>query len=105
MDAIFCIPGTDLTTVGDQTVAAMVGFLYEIDQFLGRFGLGKLRGDDHSGIVRIAAKSQNVVNILLRQSKSGAYHWGTLRFFDIQTLFFFSEEKGDLLRCRSGTQL
>ena len=98
VNPIFAIPCRNLAISRNQAVAAVVKSLQKCRAFLQRLLLGKLCGYSHSRIFFVAARAQNVVNIILRNEhrKSGGCLRYTLRFCDGLNLFCLWGEEGHL---------
>ena len=93
MDAVYGIPCGKLALWGFEAVAAVEGALQQRGNVLRGLLLLERGGNDHTGIVRIAAQPQHMVKLRLRNGKSEG-RLCALRFFDRCNLFRFGGEKG-----------
>ena len=90
MNPILAIPRGNLAVFRNQTAAAVVERFQKCSAILQRFLLGELCGNSHSRIFFVAARAQNMINIILRNEhrKSGRHHHA-FRFINMGDLFFF----------------
>ena len=94
MDAVYGIPCGKLALRGFEAVAAVEGALQQRGNVLRGLLLLERGGNDHAGIVLVAAQPQHKVKLLLRNGKSEGRLRNALRFFDRCNLFRFGGEKG-----------
>lgn len=77
-----------------KAVAAVEGVLQQRGNVLHRLLLLERGGNDHAGIVLVAAQPQHMVKLRLRNGKSEGRLRNALRFFYGCNLFRFGGEKG-----------
>ena len=94
VDAVYGVPRGKLALRRLKAVAAVEGALQQRGNVLHRLLLLERGGNDHAGIVRIAAQPQHMVKLRLRNGKSEGRLRNALRFFDRCNLFRFGGEKG-----------
>ena len=94
VDAVYGVPRGKLALRRLKAVAAVEGALQQRGNGLHRLLLLERGGNDHAGIVRVAAQPQHMVKLLLRNGKSEGRLRNALRFFDRCNLFRFGGEKG-----------
>ena len=93
VDAVYGIPRGKLALRGFEAVAAVEGALQQRGNVLHRLLLLERGGNDHAGVVRVAAQPQHMVKLRLRNGKSEG-RLCALRFFYSCNLFRFGGEKG-----------
>ena len=93
VDAVYGVPHGKLALRGFEAVAAVKGALQQRGNVFHRLLLLERGGNDHAGVVRVAAQPQHVVDLLLRNGKSEG-RLCALRFFYGCNLFRFGGEKG-----------
>ena len=93
VDAVYGIPRGKLALRGLEAVAAVEGALQQRGNVLHRLLLLERGGNDHAGVVRVAAQPQHMVKLRLRNGKSEG-RLCALRFFYGCNLFRFGGEKG-----------
>ena len=96
---VLCIPCRYLGISKLQTIAAVIGLLDEGQQGFPGKPLGIFNGNAGTGIVRIAANPEKLIDILLGHGKSGGCYFCTLRFCDVLDLFCFRCKEGKLISC------
>ena len=94
VDAVYGVPHGKLALRRLKAVAAVEGVLQQRGNVLRGLLLLERGGNDHAGIVRIAAQPQHMVKLRLRNGKSEGRLRNALRFFDRCNLFRFGGEKG-----------
>ena len=93
MNAVYGIPRGKLALRRLKAVAAVKGALQQRGYLAHWLLLLERGGNDHAGIVRIAAQPQHMVKLRLRNRKSEG-RLCALRFFNGCNLFRFGGEKG-----------
>ena len=93
VDAVYGVPRGKLALRRLKAVAAVKGALQQRGNVLHRLLLLERGGNDHAGIVLVAAQPQHMVKLLLRNGKSEGCLCA-LRFFYGCNLFRFGGEKG-----------
>jgi len=93
VDAVYGIPRGKLALRGFEAVAAVEGALQQRGNVLHRLLLLERGGNDHAGVVRVAAQPQHMVKLCLRNGKSEGRMRNALRFFYGCNLFRFGGEK------------
>ena len=93
VDAVYGVPRGKLALRRLKAVAAVKGALQQRGNVLRGLLLLERGGNDHAGIVRIAAQPQHMVKLRLRNGKSEG-RLCALRFFNGYNLFRFGGEKG-----------
>ncbi len=93
VDAVYGVPRGKLALRRLKAVAAVKGALQQRGNVLHRLLLLERGGNDHAGIVRVAAQPQHMVKLRLRNGKSEG-RLCALRFFYGCNLFRFGGEKG-----------
>ena len=94
VDAVYGVPRGKLALRRLKAVAAVEGVLQQRGSVLHRLLLLERGGNDHTGIVCVAAQPQHMVKLLLRNGKSEGRLRNALRFFYGCNLFRFGGEKG-----------
>ena len=94
VDAVYGVPRGKLALRRLKAVAAVKGVLQQRGNVLRGLLLLERGGNDHAGIVLVAAQPQHKVKLLLRNGKSEGRLRNALRFFDRCNLFRFGGEKG-----------
>ena len=94
VDAVYGIPCGKLALRRLKSVAAVEDALQQRGNVLRGLLLLERGGNDHAGIVLVAAQPQHKVKLLLRNGKSEGRLRNALRFFDRCNLFRFGGEKG-----------
>ena len=93
VDAVYGVPRGKLALRRLKAVAAVKGALQQRGNVLHILLLLERGGNDHAGVVRIAAQPQHMVKLRLRNGKSEG-RLCALRFFNGYNLFRFGGEKG-----------
>ena len=93
VDAVYGVPRGKLALRRLKAVAAVEGVLQQRGNVLRRLLLLERGGNDHAGIVLVAAQPQHMVKLRLRNGKSEG-RLCALRFFYSCNLFRFGGEKG-----------
>lgn len=93
VDAVGGVPCGKLALWGFEAIAAVESVLQQRGNILRGLLLLERGGNDHAGIVRIAAQPQHMVKLRLRNGKSEG-RLCALRFFYGCNLFRFGGEKG-----------
>ena len=93
VDAVYGVPHGKLALRGFEAVAAVKGALQQRGNVFHRLLLLERGGNDHAGVVRVAAQPQHMVKLRLRNGKSEG-RLCALRFFNGYNLFRFGGEKG-----------
>lgn len=98
-----CLPCGKTAVFCNQAVAAVVETFEKYRAILYGLLLGEFRSDFHACVIRIAARAQDAVNIVLRNEhgKSGGRIIDALRCIDICNLFLFRRKQAHLI-CRRG---
>ena len=95
VDAVYGVPRGKLALRRLKAIAAVKGALQQRGNVLHRLLLLERGGNDHAGIVLVAAQPQHMVKLRLRNGKSEG-RLCALRFFYGCNLFRFGGEKGKL---------
>ena len=94
VDAVYGVPRGKLALRRLKAVAAVKGVLQQRGNVLRGLLLLERGGNDHAGVVLVAAQPQHMVKLLLRNGKSEGRLRNALRFFYGCNLFRFGGEKG-----------
>ena len=96
VDAILRIPCGNIAVPAFDAIAAMVFLLQKGGDLLRGFLLHKLSRHTHTAVFCVAAKAQNLVDVLLGNQKSEGRFFRALRFCDAPYLLCLGGEQADL---------